>query len=73
MGIFYRHRLGTYKHAQGESGRDFVARVADQGMPSIGYAEILRWPVLELCRQVTLLHQEVEELRTEVSRLQESQ
>lgn len=41
-------------------------------MPPLGYAEALRMPVLELCRQVTVLHAEVDELRAEVARLRDA-
>ena len=69
MSIRDAFKRSNYRHLPGEPGRDFLARLAKNGMPSLGYAEALRMPVLELCRQVTVLHNEVDALRLEVERL----
>lgn len=69
MSIRDAFKRNNYRHMEGESGQAFVARLAHSGMPNLGYAEGLRWPVLELCRQVTVLHEQVAELQTEVARL----
>lgn len=73
MGIRDLFKKSNFRHLPGEPGRTFLARVAENGMPPLGYAEALRMPVLELCRQVTVLHAEVDELRAEVARLREAQ
>ena len=64
-------KRSSYRHTAGEAGQAFVARLAQDGMPSLGYAEALRWPVLELCRQVTVLHREVEDLKQQVAQLRD--
>lgn len=61
----------NYQPKQGETRTAFLSRVAENGFPMLGYAEVLRAPVWELCREVTALRAEVETLRREVAALRD--
>ena len=39
------------------------------GLPALGYAEVLRSPVWDLCREVTKLRTEVDALQSELAAL----
>lgn len=41
----------NYQPEPGETRTDFLGRVAENGFPSLGYAQVLRAPVWELCRE----------------------
>jgi hypothetical protein len=58
-----------YRPVQGETRQQFLARVAVEGFPPMVYAEPLRSPVWELCREVESLRRDLDALRAEVVEL----
>ncbi len=58
-----------YRPLQGETRQQFLARMATEGLPPLLYAEPLRSPVWELCREVKSLRHELDALRAEVADL----
>lgn len=58
-----------YRPAPGETRVEFLSRMGRDGLPALGYAEVLRSPVWELCREVTKLRAEVDALQSELAAL----
>jgi hypothetical protein len=53
----------------GEDRCAYIARVADDGFGSLGYASVVQRPLWELFREVSQLRLDVQELRAEVAQL----
>lgn len=53
----------------GACRKDYLARMAREGLPALGYAEALRSPASELMREVVALRAELDQVKAELSAL----
>lgn len=57
-----------WKPAEGEAPGSYLRRVGD-GLPFLGLADTLRWPVVLLSQEVVRLRADLDRLQAEVDRL----
>jgi hypothetical protein len=57
-----------WKPAEGETPGSFLRRVGE-GLPFLGLADVLRWPVVLLAQEVVRLRADLDRLQSEVDRL----